>query len=61
MNRSISLHATPVPKRVTRAAAGHRFALWAFVAVLIVIACTVSLLDTSFTPEQRIEQLGLFP
>ena len=64
MNCPISLHATPVPKRVPRAAAGHRFALWAFVPLLIVIACTVLLLDASLTPEQRIalfEQSGFFP
>ena len=64
MSRTISFDAAPVVKGTTRTVAEHRFALWAFVAVLTVTACMVLILDASITPKQRIavfEQSGFFP
>jgi hypothetical protein len=55
---------TPAPNSATRTVAERRFALWTFLAALIVAACTVMILDTSITPEQRIavfEHSGLYP
>jgi hypothetical protein len=55
---------TSAPKPATRNVAEGRFALWAFLAALIVAACTVMILDTSITSEQRIavfEHSGLYP
>jgi anti-sigma-K factor RskA len=64
MNRPILFDATPALNRTPRTVTEHRFALWAFVAVLAVTACTVLILHASLTPEQRIalfEQSGFFP
>jgi hypothetical protein len=64
MNRPIPLDATPALTRALGTVAERRFALWAFVAVLIVTACTVLILHASITPEQRIAlfaQSGFFP
>jgi hypothetical protein len=63
MNRPIPF-ANPALKRAPRRVTERRFGVWAFVAVLTVIACVVLILDASITPEQRIvlfEQSGLFP
>jgi hypothetical protein len=64
MNRPIPFDATSALKRARGTVAERRFALWIFVAMLTVTACTVLILDASITPEQRIalfEQSGLFP
>jgi hypothetical protein len=64
MNRPIPFDATPALKRALGTVAERRFALWTFVAMLIVTACAVLILDASITPEQRIalfEQSGFFP
>jgi len=39
-------------------------AIWALISVVVVVVCTVVVLDASITPAQRIEpyqQSGLFP
>lgn len=64
MNRLTSFDPTLTTKRATSTSADRPYALWAFVVVLIAVACTVLVLDAAITPEQRIalfEQSGLFP
>ena len=64
MNRQVPFDATLTEKRTARTVSQRSLALWAFVAVVAVIACTVLILDVSITPEQRtavFEQSGFFP
>jgi hypothetical protein len=63
MNAPVSVRAItaePAPRtRVERP-----YAAWALVVVLVAVACTVLVLDSSLMPEQRIEllmQSGIFP
>ena len=64
MNRSVSFVATKTTKTSGSSDAHRQIALWTLTAVLVVVACTVLVLDTAITPEQRIAlfaQSGTFP
>jgi hypothetical protein len=65
MNTPASLAATVMTSEASEKAQSDRpIMLWAFVAVVVLIACTALVLDSSLTTEQRIAlfiQSGMFP
>jgi hypothetical protein len=64
MNRPVSFVATTTTKPSGSSYAHRQIALWTLTAVLVVVACTVLVLDAEITPEQRIAlfaQSGTFP
>ena len=64
MNRPVFFDATPTSKHAGSSYADRPIAFWALTVVLVAVACTALVLDTSITPEQRIgllAQSGMFP
>jgi hypothetical protein len=65
MNPPASLAATVTSTESSQGTQADRpIALWAFVAIAVVIACVVLVFDSSLTTEQRIAlfvQSGMFP
>jgi len=63
VNAPVSIRALAAEPAV-RIRAERPYALWALAIVLVAIACTVLVLDSSLTTTQRIElltQSGMFP
>jgi hypothetical protein len=64
MTNPVSFDTALTADRSASTAADRPYALWAFIVVLVGVACTVLVLDASITPEQRIAtflQSGLIP
>ena len=64
MNRPSATPATLTTESAQRAQSKRPIVPWILVAVAVVIACAVLVIDSSLTPSQRIDlfmQSGMFP